>query len=318
MLAIENKQIDFFLKKLSEKYEIKDTRNDVLPFKKYFLPRGQKMFQKDSLNGEIKIAKPPKKFILFGLNSAELLSLTYLDEIMSAPQKDFFYFQNRKQSVVIGLIESENNTNCESGDIVFKKQDNYYIVAINTKTGEKLIIQNKEFFIELTDSLKNTPADLPNKSIILNNENNWTKEMKNLLLDPETLKNAVELTRENKIWEELAEICLGCGVCSYVCPLCYCFSLEDKVELSGACSRCRNWTACTLPEFSKISGNHNFRPTIKERYYNWFFHKFVRGYLEYGASQCVGCERCKIYCPAKIDILEILKRIIQEYPKIKN
>jgi ferredoxin len=141
--------------------------------------------------------------------------------------------------------------------------------------------------------------------------------MRQLLLDPELLANAVEWSWKNspKIWEDLAERCLGCGICTYVCPLCHCFSIEDRVGLDDKCSRCRKWDACTLPGFAKIAGGHSFRPTIKERYYNWFYHKFVRAYKEYGKSQCVGCGRCKKYCPAQIDIQEVLKTILEDYKK---
>lgn len=315
MFTIENKQIDNFLKKLSKKYKIQDTRHAALSFKKYFLPPTQKIFQKDSINEKIKITKSPKKFILFGLNSKDLDALTYLDKIMSFPKKDFFYFQNRKQSIIIGLLDKKNNTNYENGDIILKKQDNFYEISTNTKVGERLIAQNKEFFTETTEFPKNNSGTLVAKNTVSEKSELWQKEMKELTLDSELLKNAVEWSRDSKIWNELAEICLECGICSYVCPLCYCFSLEDKVELNGNCSRCRKWTSCVLPEFSRISGGYNFRPTLKDRYYNWFYHKFVRGYLEYGASECVGCGRCKIYCPAKIDILEVLKRVLKEYKK---
>lgn len=318
MLAIENKQIDNFLNKLSKKYEIQDIQNNPLSFKKYFLPAKEIMFQKDNLNGKIKIAQPPKKFILFGLNSEDLNALTYLDKIMSFPKKDFFYFRNRKQSIVIAIIKNETAADCRGGDIIFKKQNDFYTVAINTKNGERLISQNKEFFIETQELPEKSAITTPPENTFLKSENIWTKEINELILDSELLKNAVEWSHKSKIWDELALICLGCGICTYVCPLCFCFETEDTVKLDGKCEKCRKWNACTLPSFSQISGGHNFHPTIKERYYNWFYHKFVRGYLEYGESQCVGCERCKKYCPAKIDILEVLKRIIKEYQEIKN
>ncbi|MFH0803825.1 MAG: 4Fe-4S dicluster domain-containing protein, partial [Candidatus Tagabacteria bacterium] len=126
---------------------------------------------------------------------------------------------------------------------------------------------------------------------------------------------------DSAIWEELAGLCLGCGICAYVCPLCYCFSIEDSVGLDGnKYTRCRQWDACTLPRFSQISGalpdgrqGFNFHKTIKERYYNWFFHKFVRAYKEYGKAQCVACGRCQKYCPAKIDIEKVLIEIVKKY-----
>jgi predicted aldo/keto reductase-like oxidoreductase len=68
-----------------------------------------------------------------------------------------------------------------------------------------------------------------------------------------------------------------------------------------------------LPEFAKISGGHNFHPTLKERYYNWYYHKFVRAYKEYGKSQCVACGQCQKQCPARIDIEKVLIKICKTY-----
>lgn len=309
MLVIENKQLANFLEEIKKEYDLKDLRENKFSFKKYFLPAKQNMFS-CSKTGKIKSEKAPKKFVLFGLNPTDILALVYLDEIMSKPYKDFFYFQNRNKSIVIGITKNETE-NISGGDIILQKTENHYIIITNTKKGRDLINKYKYFFEEKND-IYDTETPAKNES-----ETEWKKEMKNLILDPELLKDAVLQSRESKTWEELAEICLGCGICTYVCPICHCFEIEDSVKLNGECVRCKKWDSCVLPSFSKISGGHSFRPTLKDRYYNWFYHKFVRGYLEYGASQCVGCEKCKNYCPAGIDILEVLKKLIQEYKKNK-
>ncbi len=215
-----------------------------MSFKKYFLPPSEEI---------LPVPKPPEKFIL-NLNKIDLEALDQLDEIMSKPKEDFYYWQRRKKAEIVPLEKEE----------------------------------------ELTD---------------------WQKSMRQILLDPEVLSDAVEWSHNHKIWDELGEKCLGCGICTYVCPLCYCFSMEDKVGLDDKCSRCRKWDACTLPNFAKIAGGFSFRKTLRERYYNWFYHKFVRAYNESGKSLCVGCERCKNQCPAKIDILEVLKTILEDYGK---
>ncbi|HDH04034.1 MAG TPA: hypothetical protein ENH22_00745 [Candidatus Campbellbacteria bacterium] len=258
--------------------------------------------------------KAPKKFILLGLDLLDLEALTYLDEIMQNPNEDFFYLQKRKQSVVIGLT-AENIDTAPGGDIVFQDVgETKYRVWENTAKGKKLIKKYKRFFEE---SDINAGADSDGAPQIPNNESlgEWSRSMRELLLDSEFLAKAVEWSRDHPIWDELGKKCLGCGICTYVCPLCHCFSIEDSVGLDDKCSRCRKWDACTLPDFAKIAGGHNFRPSIKERYYDWFYHKFVRGYNEYGKSQCVGCERCKELCPAGIDIYEILSVILKDYKK---
>jgi sulfhydrogenase subunit beta (sulfur reductase) len=92
--------------------------------------------------------------------------------------------------------------------------------------------------------------------------------------------------------------------------------MEDEIEADGYTGhRCRYWDACILSNFSQTAGGKNFRPTLKNRYYNWFYHKFVRAYKEFGKAQCVGCGRCQKYCPAGIDIEKVLLEIIKDYEK---
>lgn len=326
MVLTKNQLTNNFLNELKKEYVVLDARNEILPFKKYFLPPVEEMFFKEK--NKFKTPPPPNKIALFGLNEKDLNALSYLDEIMrgndslehnqresvssnqSGPFYDYFYFKRRDNSIIIGLI-SENSDLNPVADIIFQKSGkDFYKAYSNTKEGEKIILNYNKFFEEKKDfdeikiSENNNPENL---------KDDWEKSMGSLLLDPEFLKDIIKWSYGHKIWEELAETCLGCGICSYVCPLCFCFSTEDSVSLSGKCERCRKWNACTLPSFSQISGGHNFRPNLKDRYYNWFYHKFVRGYLEYGKSQCVGCGRCKKNCPAKIDILEILKTILKNY-----
>ena len=310
MLTISKEALEQFLGGLEEDgYKIVDVGKEKLPFKKFFLKPREELFSSGKDN-KISVGGPGngEKIVLFGLGLCDLEALAQLDDIMGKPFEDYFYFANRENSLVIGLVEEAIDA-VSGGDIVFSHiGDNLYKVWLNTAKGDKIAKKHKNYFSEKDEAAK--APKLPSGASL----DDWQKEIRGLLMDPEVLAKAVEWSRENHpIWDELAGICMGCGICTYVCPLCYCFSMEDEVGLDDRCRRCRQWAACTLPEFARISGGHNFRPTIKERYYNWFYHKFVRGYLEYGKSQCVGCGRCKKYCPAGIDILKVLKRILEDY-----
>jgi len=331
MLVISDKNLEVFIEKLKEKFDFFDIRNDKLPFKKYFFPPVQEIFTNNlevrlpsgsRTSKFIQATKPPKKFVLFGLNLPQLEALTQLDEIMQKPNEDFFYFQNRKQSIVIGLVDAEIDA-MPSGDIIFQKiEEGKYKVWAENEKAKKIVKKYKEFFTEAISNQSSVDRQSNNLSLNTNilttnipATQSWSQSMRKLLLDPEFLANAVEWSNGHKIWDELAEKCLGCGICAYVCPLCHCFSIEDRIGLDDKCSRCRKWDSCVLPSFSRIAGGHSFRPTIKERYYNWFYHKFVRAYRESGKSQCVGCGACKKNCPAGIDIQEILKTILEDYKK---
>lgn len=334
MLIIAEKQLDGLIEKLKGEFDFFDVRNDgPLPFKKYFFPPTQETFSLDKKGKVVTIKALTGEFILFGLPLPALEALTYLDEIMEKSNEDFFYFQKRNKATVIGVVEGKMPA-APGGDLIFQsvhivggQQDGkIFRVFANTKKGKNIVLKNKDFFEEInekeirvqsagdSDSLRTDIKGNPTKSESPASLRDWSKTMRELLVDSELLKDAIEWSRDNHpIWEELRKQCLGCGICTYVCPLCHCFSIEDKVGLDDKCSRCRKWDACTLPGFAKISGGHSFRPTIKERYYNWFYHKFVRAYLEYGKPQCVGCGRCKKYCPAKIDIQEVLSVILRDY-----
>lgn len=298
-LIIEKGQIKDLLKELKERFEVFDSRKSILPPKQYFFPPREEIFKINKATNQLINANSPKEFIVFGLNLADLEAITQLDEIMEKPQPDFFYLQKREKATIIGLTE-ESFEIAPGGDIILEKiNPEQYQVKYLTKKGKKI---TSKFFKEADVKIEKYPRKLT--------------KLQKMLIDSELLAEAVDWSKNHKIWNELAETCLGCAICTYLCPLCYCFSIEDRVSLDDKeCSRCRNWDACTLPDFSKIAGGHSFRETLKQRYYNWFYHKFVRAYREYGKAQCVGCTRCQDNCPAGIDIEKVLETILKDFKK---
>ncbi len=273
--------------------------------KEFFLPAKEEIFisQKSRTN----TLHAPKPFALFGLNARDIEALDQLDEIMSKPNEDFFYLQKRKMATIIGVINEPIKIPPPADLVLLKINSDQYQVISYTQKGINL---NKNRLFKKEKELIFSAGKQTAQNEIM-------PKLRELLLNPELLADAVKWSwkQDLAIWDELASLCLGCGICTYVCPLCYCFSMEDSVSLDGKCRRCREWDACTLPRFAQISGGYNFHKTIRERYYNWFFHKFVRSYKEYGKSQCVACGRCQKYCPAKIDIEKYLLRIVENYKK---
>ena len=302
-LIIKKDQIKDWLEELKKDFKIIDTRKKVLPPKQYFLPPKEDIFNFDKKTNKLKTVDKSKNLLLIIGWLGQLEAMTQLDEIMEKPNKDFYYWQKRDKSVLIGIIDTSFKVP-RGGDIILEKINNkeYRTWILNSK-GRNLI--NTKFFKKV---LKPRVIDYPS-------EHNTFKK---ILLDSELLAEAIKWSwkSNHKIWDELAEKCLGCGICTYVCPLCHCFSIEDRVSLDDSeCTRCREWDACTLPGFSEVAGGHNFHKAIKERYYNWYYHKFVRAYKEYGKSQCVACGSCGRNCPAGIKISDVIDEIVKDYKK---
>jgi ferredoxin len=107
-------------------------------------------------------------------------------------------------------------------------------------------------------------------------------------------------------WHDLAMRCISCGTCTYVCPNCYCFSINDSlVESSGDRYRC--WDNCFNPLYTEETSGHNPRAAKSNRFRNRFSHKFWYYQDKYDSLLCSGCGRCIMHCPTRIDIREVLR-----------
>jgi len=111
------------------------------------------------------------------------------------------------------------------------------------------------------------------------------------------------------IWEDVAFACINCGTCTYVCPTCWCFDVQDETHgVSGR--RMRNWDSCMYPLFTLHGSGHNPRGTKLHRVRQRFMHKLKYFVDRYDAGiQCVGCGRCVRLCPVNIDIRKVCNMI---------
>jgi formate hydrogenlyase subunit 6/NADH:ubiquinone oxidoreductase subunit I len=110
-------------------------------------------------------------------------------------------------------------------------------------------------------------------------------------------------------WEEEAFACINCGTCTYACPTCWCFDIQDENKGNNGV-RMRNWDSCMTGLFTLHGSGHNPREHEYQRFRQRFMHKlkyFVDKYDK--GTMCVGCGRCVVQCPANIDIREICNKM---------
>jgi formate hydrogenlyase subunit 6/NADH:ubiquinone oxidoreductase subunit I len=116
-------------------------------------------------------------------------------------------------------------------------------------------------------------------------------------------------------WTQLADRCLSCRLCAYVCPTCRCFDVRDDQRPGGEIRRIRAWDGCMAEGYRRIAGGHNPRPTKVERLRNRFYCKFcyypqmTGDGPNLGPVACVGCGRCIEKCPVNVDIVEVLQDV---------
>ncbi len=109
----------------------------------------------------------------------------------------------------------------------------------------------------------------------------------------------------SQIWEDVSFACINCGTCTFSCPTCWCFDIQDEVYGKKGV-RMRNWDSCMFPIFTVHTTGHNPRETKLQRTRQRFMHKlkyFVDKYQK--GIMCVGCGRCVRQCPVNIDIRKV-------------
>lgn len=110
-------------------------------------------------------------------------------------------------------------------------------------------------------------------------------------------------------WDDVSFACLNCGTCTYLCPTCWCFDIQDEVNGKEG-DRIRNWDSCMFPLFTLHGSGHNPRDKKVQRVRQRFMHKLKYYVDKYeGGVGCVGCGRCVKYCPVNIDIREVCEKM---------
>jgi len=265
----------------------------VLSPKEFLLPAKDILFSFNEF-GLVAPKKTPQT--IFGLSLEDLEAVSRLGKIFSEPIYDQPFMERFEKTMIVAVDKYSPPVDINYDLYLQEIESGVYLASAATKKGRTAL--SGDLF---SDHQRQAPK---------------TKTKKDPILFDPLLSTAVKNSKNHPVWEELTKTCFGCGICSYVCPLCYCFDMTDELDFGTkqVGIRCRNWDSCMLKSFAGTATG-NFRPDLKDRIYNWYFHKFVRMPREYGFSGCVDCSRCVIYCPAKINYRKVLRVVLEDYKK---
>ncbi len=178
--------------------------------------------------------------------------------------------------------------------------DKYYVESFKKK-GDELLNLAKALFKNPTAKDKKDLEKIQAES---------EKKIKRQIKDTEKISDKLKEMFDSPFWDEESLSCIRCGICTYLCPTCHCFDMNDEVTSSSPIKgeRVRTWDNCQFPDFTMHSSGHNPRPDKASRLRQRILHKFQYFVELYKNYQCTGCGRCISKCPVGIDIIEVLEK----------
>lgn len=282
-----------------------------ISFKENFFPRTETLFYFKSNQKGVELIEPRSsdtKTIIFGAKPCDAASVPILSKVFNWDYRDDFFNQRVENTIIIGLACGYSdeycfcnsvglNPNSEKGSDIFleKFNDGSFEVKVVTEKGKDFIESFKNFFSQIE-----TCNQLPPNAASSNEKRN---------IDYANIKNWLDNNFDNKFWNSAGELCLGCGLCAFVCPTCHCFDIIDENYDLSCGRRAKNWDSCQFELFTKHASGHNPRDTKEKRYRQRIMHKFKYYNDRFGEILCTGCGRCSRGCPAGINITEILENI---------
>lgn len=278
-------------------------------WKRYLHPPVLTLWQARRTNGTFQVIPedtPPRRAFI-GVRACELQAIAIQDKVFLHSEYVDPHYKARRDNIFIVAVNCGHAggtcfcASMNSGpkaaagyDLalteVVDSQQHYYLVEIGTERGADVMSTLPhhaagEAEIEAADAILSNVVATMGRT-----------------LDTDGLKELLYHSYESPRWDDVAQRCLACGNCTQVCPTCFCTTVEDVTDLTGAeASRIRKWDSCFTMDFSYIHGG-SIRYSAKSRYRQWMTHKLATWIDQFGSSGCVGCGRCITWCPVGIDI----------------
>lgn len=278
--------------------------------KKFFLPPREDLLGFNLEDNTCEPAEiPTTEAVFLGVHSYDLAAVGRLDYNFTVGSPEKNYLHRREGALFIGVsyepdefhfagsvgIRPEDNAGC---DVFLTKLLDGFVVEVLTSNGENML---EGFDMPAHDAGKPPSGHF----------------QQHIYLPQAKLGKVMDQSYDNPVWEETAEKCVGCGTCNIVCPTCYCFNVEEEVDLSLTHgTRQRTWDGCMLRQFSEVAGGEVFRDSLASRQRHRVFRKFKYISDVTGQPWCVGCGRCTAYCTAGISIVNIVNRLVGDTERV--
>lgn len=297
------------------KWDGKDTsfldwyRNTVVPPKAIFLPQMEEMFsfQKDKEGYHIELpASDEHQQLIFGIRPCDAKALAILDMTFKDVYEDPYYLSRRNNTILIGLGCTNPYDTCFCTSLGSSPTDSTNVDLMLIDIGDQFLVE------EVTDKGKELVANISLAEEATEADEARAKEAREAAynkvtrqLDTKDIGQKLLASFDNQdYWKKIAAKCISCGICTFLCPTCYCFDINDELVKNQG-ERFRSWDSCAFPIYTKMP-MENPRLEKWRRLRQKVCHKYEFYPINFNIIACNGCGRCIRLCPVNWDITQTL------------
>jgi len=300
------------------KWDGKDTsfldwyRNTVVPPKASFLPPMEEMFRFQKGKEGYNIEPPPKdehRGLIFGIRPCDARAMSILDMTFKDAYEDPYYLSKRKNAVLVGLGCTNPCDSCFCTSMGIRPAESTDVDLMLTDIGDEFIIE------EITDKGKELIAKTSGFKQATKDDEAKAKKAKETSynkvtrkIDTEGIKDRLLASFDDEeFWSKTAAKCISCGICTLLCPTCFCFDINDEL-VKGEGTRFRSWDSCGFSLYTKMP-MENPRQEKWRRVRQKVCHKYEFYPMTFDVIACTGCGRCIRLCPVNWDITQVLESV---------
>jgi sulfhydrogenase subunit beta (sulfur reductase) len=276
--------------------------NTRYPPKSLFLSQSEPMFYAQGTDLE-PVPLPTYPRVIFGVRACDARATQLLDGIFGrSGSPDPSWVQRRERTTLVGLGCTQPGATCfcstvGSGpfdvrgvDVMLTDIGEAYLAEVQTDRGAALFGSARQASQEEVDAARQLQEAAASSM--------------EAPFEAAGIRDVLYDLFETSFWYKVQQSCLGCGVCTFLCPTCHCFDIVDEVQRR---ERVRNWDTCMFRIYSQEASGYNPRPTNVERTRQRIMHKYAYFLDNHDEIGCTGCGRCVRYCPVGLDIRQVIR-----------